>query len=310
MNNICVIGSINMDVVLKVDRMVKVGETIFAKDLKNISGGKGANQAIACARMNSKVSMISKVGVDGNGQILVDKLKENNINTEYIFKDKEVSTGMALITVDNEGNNSIIVASGANMTITEDEINKANEVIKNSDIVISQFEVPMKTILEGFKLAKKHNKLTILNPAPAKEINKELLKYTDIIIPNETEAYELTGVEVTDLNSAKEASKLLLEDGIKCVIITLGSKGAAVITKENADLVQAFKVNAVDTTAAGDSFIGGFASKLDVDNITFENIKKSIKFGNMVSSITVQREGAEPSIPYLKEVQNLYGEEI
>ncbi|KGN02034.1 ribokinase [Clostridium novyi A str. 4570] len=310
MNNICVIGSINMDVVLKVDRMVKVGETIFAKDLKNISGGKGANQAIACARMNSKVSMISKVGVDGNGQILVDKLKENNINTEYIFKDKEVSTGMALITVDNEGNNSIIVASGANMTITEDEINKANEVIKNSDIVISQFEVPMKTILEGFKLAKKHNKLTILNPAPAKEINKELLKYTDIIIPNETEAYELTGVEVTDLNSAKEASKVLLEDGIKCVIITLGSKGAAVITKENADLVQAFKVNAVDTTAAGDSFIGGFASKLDVDNITFENIKKSIKFGNMVSSITVQREGAEPSIPYLKEVQNLYGEEL
>ena len=310
MNNICVIGSINMDVVLKVDRMVKVGETIFAKDLKNISGGKGANQAIACARMNSKVSMISKVGVDGNGQILVDKLKENNINTEYIFKDKEISTGMALITVDNEGNNSIIVASGANMTITEDEINKANEVIRNSDIVISQFEVPMKTILEGFKLAKKHNKLTILNPAPAKEINKELLKYTDIIIPNETEAYELTGVEVTDLNSAKEASKLLLEDGIKCVIITLGSKGAAVITKENADLVQAFKVNAVDTTAAGDSFIGGFASKLNVNNITFENIKKSIKFGNMVSSITVQREGAEPSIPYLKEVQNLYGEEL
>lgn len=310
MNNICVIGSINMDVVLKVDRMVKVGESIFAKDLKNISGGKGANQAIACSRMNSKVSMVSKVGVDGNGQILVDKLKENNINTEYIFKDKEISTGMALITVDNEGNNSIIVASGANMTITEDEINKANEVIKNSDIVISQFEVPMKTILEGFKLAKKHNKLTILNPAPAKEINKELLKYTDIIIPNETEAYELTGVEVTDLNSAKEASKVLLEDGIKCVIITLGSKGAAVITKENADLVQAFKVNAVDTTAAGDSFIGGFASKLDVDNITFENIKKSIKFGNMVSSITVQREGAEPSIPYLKEVQNLYGEEL
>lgn len=310
MNNICVIGSINMDVVLKVDRMVKVGETIFAKDLKNISGGKGANQAIACARMNSKVSMISKVGIDGNGQILVNKLKENNINTEYIFKDKESSTGMALITVDNEGNNSIIVASGANMTITEDEINKANEVIKNSDIVISQFEVPMKTILEGFKLAKKYNKLTILNPAPAKEINKELLKYTDIIIPNETEAYELTGVEVTDLNSAKEASKVLLEDGIKCVIITLGSKGAAVITKENADLVQAFKVNAVDTTAAGDSFIGGFASKLDVNNITFENIKKSIKFGNMVSSITVQREGAEPSIPYLKEVQNLYGEEL
>ncbi len=196
------------------------------------------------------------------------------------------------------------------MTIEEEEINKANEAIKNSDIVISQFEVPMKTILKGFKLAKQYNKLTILNPAPAKKIHKELLKYTDIIIPNETEAYELTGVEVTDLNSAKEASKILMEDGIKCVIITLGSKGAAVITKENAEVIQAFKVNAVDTTAAGDSFIGGFASKLDINNITFENIKKSIKFGNMVSSITVQREGAEPSIPYLREVQKLYGEEL
>ncbi|KGM94593.1 ribokinase [Clostridium novyi A str. 4552] len=310
MNSICVIGSINMDVVLKIDRMAKVGETIFAKDLKNISGGKGANQAIACSRMNSKVSMISKVGLDGNGQILVNKLKENNINTNYIFKDSEVSTGMALITVDDEGNNSIIVASGANMTITEEEINEASEVIRNSDIVISQFEVPVKTILEGFKLAKKYNKLTILNPAPAKEIDKELLKYTDIIIPNETEAFELTGVQVTDLNSAKEASRVLIEDGIKYVIITLGSKGAAVITKENSDLVQAFKVDAVDTTAAGDSFIGGFASHLDINNMTFDNIKKSIKFGNMVSSITVQREGAEPSIPNLKEVKEVYEEEV
>ncbi|KEI01080.1 ribokinase [Clostridium botulinum] len=310
MNNICVIGSINMDVVLKVNRMAKVGETIFANDLKNIPGGKGSNQAIACSRMNANVSMIGKVGMDGNGDILVSKLKENNINTEYIFKDYKVSTGTAIITVDNEANNSIIVASGSNMTIAEEEINEASNIIKNSDIVIAQFEVPMKTILKGFEIAKGNNKITILNPAPAKKIDRELLKYTDIIIPNETEAFELTGLEVTDLDSAKKAANILMKEGIKCVIITLGCKGAAVITKEHSDIVPAYKVNAIDTTAAGDSFIGGFASKIDINNMSFENLKKSIKFGNMVSSIAVQREGAEPSIPYLEDVKKIYGEEL
>src|SRR3712207_2278737 len=196
------------------------------------------------------------------------------------------------------------------MTITEEEINRTYNIIKNSDIVISQFEVPMRIILKGFKIAKENNRITILNPAPAKEINRELLKYTDIIIPNETEAFELTGIEVTDLDSAKKAAYVLMKEGIKCVIITLGSKGAAVITKEHSDIIPAFKVNAIDTTAAGDSFIGGFASKIDINNMSFENIKKSIKFGNMVSSIAVQREGAEPSIPYLEDIKNIYGEEL
>ncbi|WMJ79085.1 ribokinase [Clostridium sp. MB40-C1] len=309
MNNICVLGSINMDVVLKVKRMPKVGETIFATDIKNIPGGKGANQAVACSRLGANVYMISKSGKDGNGEILVKELVKDNINVDFVFMEEKLLTGTAIITVDREANNSIIVASGANMSIEKSEINKAKEAIEKSDIIISQFETPVEATIEAFKIAKENNKTTILNPAPAKEIDKGLLKYTDIIIPNETEAFEITGVEVKNLEDAEKASKVLFEEGVKCVIITLGSKGAAVITKEDSEIVPAFKVEALDTTAAGDSFIGAFASKLNVENLSFDNIKSSVKFGNKVSSIAVQREGAQPSIPYLREIKEIYGEE-
>ncbi|QGU95630.1 ribokinase [Clostridium bovifaecis] len=309
MNDICVIGSINMDVVLKVKRMVKVGETMFASSLSNIPGGKGANQAVACSRMGAKVYMISKVGLDGNGEVLTKELVKDNINIDYIFKDNNEATGTAIITVDEDANNSIIVASGSNMTISKEEISSASKVIEKSDVVISQFEVPMEAIIEGFKIAKKNNSITILNPAPAKEVPDELLKYTDIVIPNETEAFELTGIEVSDLETAKIAGGKVLEKGVKYAIITLGSRGAALISKDNAEIVPAFKVKAIDTTAAGDSFIGGFASKLTIDNMSFENVKNAVMFGNKVSSITVQREGAQPSIPNLEEVKKVYGEE-
>ncbi|MCY6959157.1 ribokinase [Clostridium brassicae] len=309
MNNICVLGSINMDVVLKVNRMPKVGETIFSTDIKNIPGGKGANQAVACSRLGANVYMISKVGMDGNGQVLVKELLKDNINVDFVFREEKFLTGMAMITVDKEANNSIIVASGANMYIEKSEINKAREAIEKSDIVIAQFETPVEATIQAFKIAKESNKTTILNPAPAKKIDKELLKYTDIIIPNETEAFEITGVEVKDLEDAEKASRVLFKEGVKCVIITLGSKGAAVITKEDSEMVSAFKVEALDTTAAGDSFIGAFASNLSVENLNFDNIRLSVKFGNKVSSIAVQREGAQPSIPYLREIKEIYVEE-
>lgn len=309
MNNICVIGSINIDVVLKVERMVKIGQTIFANSLKNIPGGKGANQAVASSRMNEKVYMIGKVGKDGNGEVLINELIKNRINIDYILKDEKEPTGTAIINVDEEGNNSIIVASGANMTITKEEIRMASEAIKKSDIVVSQFEIPVEAIIEGFKIAKENHKTTILNPAPAKVLDNEMLKYTDIIIPNETEAYEITGIEVKDLESAKIAGNVLIDKGVKYVIITLGNKGAAIISKEGSEIVPAFKVKATDTTAAGDSFIGGFASKLLNNNMSCENVKQAVIFGNKVSSITVQREGAQPSIPSLEEVYKVYGEE-
>jgi ribokinase len=309
MSKTCILGSLNMDIVLKVENMAKVGETIFAKSLTTIPGGKGANQAVASKRMGSEVYMIGKVGLDSNGDFLVNQLACDGINTEYVFKDNMETTGTAIINVNSEGNNSIVVVAGANMNINIEEIKQSYSVIKDCDVIIAQFETPSEMTIEAFNYAKSKGIITILNPAPAKKVDENLLKYTDIIIPNETEAYELTGILVEDLESAKKAAADFIKMGVNYVIITLGSKGAALITKDKAELIPAIKVNAIDTTAAGDSFIGAVSSKLVPKELNYENLKKAIAFGNKVSSIVVQRAGAQPSIPTMKEVIDIYGED-
>ena len=310
MNKICVLGSMNMDLVLKVKDMPKVGETILSKSFQKIAGGKGANQAVAAKRSGAEVFMISKIGKDENGRELRDKLVEDNIDVKYVFEDRIEPTGMALIMVNDNGNNSIIVNAGSNMTLTKEEIHSAESLIKESDIIISQFETPEDITIEAFKMAKENGKVTILNPAPAKKIKDELLNYTDIIVPNETEAELLTGIEIKDIEDAKKAGEIFLGKGVKFTIITLGEKGAALIGKDFCEIVPAYRVNAIDTTAAGDSFIGGLSSKLDTKNLEKETLISSIRFGNKVSSIAVQRKGAQTSIPYLKEVLEIYkGEE-
>lgn len=229
MNKICVLGSMNMDLVLKVKDIPQVGETILSKSFEKISGGKGANQAVAAKRSGSEVTMISKIGKDDNGLILKNKLKEDNIDVSFIYEDEKEATGMAIIMVNENGNNSIIVVPGSNMTINEGEIDKSEKALKESDILISQFETPEEITLKAFKKAKEFGKVTILNPAPAKKIDEELLKVTDIIVPNETEAEVLTGIKVENLEDAKKAAEVFLNKGVKFVIITLGSRGAAVI---------------------------------------------------------------------------------
>ena len=309
MNKVCVLGSMNMDLVVKVNDIPRVGETILSKSFEKIAGGKGANQAVAAKRCGAEVSIIAKIGKDENGQILKDKLKEDNIDVKYVFEDKNESTGMAFIMVNENGNNSIIVVAGSNMTINKEDIEASLEKIEESDILIAQFETSEEMTLEAFKKAKEFGKVTILNPAPAKKINEELLKVTDIIVPNETEAEVLTGITVETLEDANKAGKVFLEKGVKFVVITLGDKGAAVIGKDFCKLVPSYKVNAIDTTAAGDSFIGGLSSKLDFRNINKETLIGAVNFGNKVSSISVQRKGAQPSIPYLKEIEEIYGED-
>lgn len=308
-NKICVLGSINIDLVIRVKDMPKEGETILSKGFEKISGGKGANQAVAAVRSGNQVSMIGRIGKDSDGRYLKNLLMKESINTNFIIEDDKESTGMAMITVNDNGNNSIVVISGANMGINDDDIDNARELIEEADIIISQFETTESATIKAFKLAKELGKITILNPAPAKKINPELLKYVDIIVPNETEAELLTGVKVENIDDAKKAAKIFSESGIRFIIITLGSRGAVVIEGEKAEIVDAFKVNAVDTTAAGDSFIGGLSSKLKIDELNFENIIEAVRFGNKVSSITVQRKGAQPSIATLKEVTDIYGEE-
>lgn len=309
MNKICILGSINMDMVVSVDKMPLVGETIFSDNFKLAHGGKGANQAVASQRLGSEVYMISKVGKDAYGLQILNSLEKENINVDNIFKDDVDPTGTAIITVNNEGNNSIIVVAGANMTLNLDEINRCKNVITSSDIIVAQFETPIEVTMEAFKFAKENGVITILNPAPAKEIPNELLKYTDIIVPNETEATTLTGVYVKDLESAKQAANIFLNNSVKYVIITLGDKGAAVISKEDGVLIPEYKVNAIDSTAAGDSFIGAISTKLKKTDLNITSLVEAVKFGNKVSAIAVQREGAQPSIPFLKEINDIYGEE-
>ena len=309
MNRVCVLGSMNMDLVVKVNDIPRVGETILSKSFEKIAGGKGANQAVAAKRCGAEVAMIAKIGKDENGEILKDKLKEDNIDVKYVFEDKNESTGMAFIMVNENGNNSIIVVAGSNMTINKEEIEVSLEKIKESDILIAKFETSEEITLEAFKKAKEFGKVTILNPAPAKKINEELLRVTDIIVPNETEVEVLTGITIEILEDANKAGQVFLEKGVKFVVITLGDKGAAVIGKDFCKLVPSYKVNAIDTTAAGDSFIGGLSSKLDFRNINKETLIGAVNFGNKVSSISVQRKGAQPSIPYLKEIEEIYGED-
>lgn len=292
-----------MDMVIKVKSMPKEGETILADGIKKISGGKGANQAIAAARMGSKVYIIGRVGKDENGHNLINKMVEDGVNVNNVLIDDKEATGTAIITVNDNGNNSIIVISGANMSISSEQVMKAEEVIKRSDICAAQLETQVNSLKLVFKLAKKYGRFTILNPSPAKKLDEELIENTDIMVPNETEMLSLSGVQVYDLKSAEKASEKFIRRGMKAVIITLGEKGAVIVTKYKSELIPAYKVKAIDTTAAGDSFLGTLVSKIDTKNVTFENLKQAVIFGNKVSSIVVQRRGAQPSIPKLSDLR-------
>ncbi|MBP1744221.1 MAG: ribokinase [Firmicutes bacterium] len=309
MENICVLGSINMDLVVKVNRMVNVGETILSEDFYKNSGGKGANQSVAASRLGAKVHMIGKTGNDDNGDILLKKLVKDNVDIEFIGTDDINPTGMAIIMVDKEANNSIVVIPGANMNIDCSDVQKARDVIIKSRLIIAQFETPVEATIEAFKIARENNVTTILNPAPARGIPDELLALTDIIIPNETEAYELTKIKVENEDSIREAAGKFLEHGVKYVIITLGERGAALVSKQDFEVVKALKVKALDTTAAGDSFIGALASRLcSFEKIGFEKIREAVVFANKVSSMVVQKAGAQESLPSLNEVVEEFGE--
>lgn len=292
-----------MDIVLKVDRMVKVGETILSKGFNKNPGGKGANQAVASSRLGLYVHLIGKVGKDENGDILLSELARDNIDLEFVNKDIKDPTGIAIITVDDLANNSIIVIPGANMNIEYSDVKRAETIIKMSKIIIAQFETPIEATIDAFKIARKNGVITILNPAPARKIPTELLALTDIIVPNETEVYELTKVKIKSEDSIRLAAKKFLENDVKYVIITLGERGAALVSNEGYELLKAIKVNAIDTTAAGDSFIGALAYMLcRHKKIEFELVKEAIIFANKVSSIVVQKSGAQASLPRLEEI--------
>lgn len=301
MNKVTVVGSINLDTNLRVKRMVKPGETIHAKEHYSAGGGKGANQAVAAARAGAQTTFIGAVGNDAPGKQMLELLKNEGINLTGIATLANESTGQAFITVDDEGENAITIYAGANFGFGPAEIEAQSDLITGSDFVIAQFETPIPATTKAFEIAQAAGVKTILNPAPGEDqISADLLKVTDMITPNETEAETITGIRVVDEASAKKAADRLHEMGVAVVIITIGAKGAFYDYEGTSELVPAFKVKAVDTTAAGDTFIGAMSSVLKPD---FTNLKDAILFGNKASSMTVQHYGAQPSIPYKKEIQ-------
>ncbi|MDT2828612.1 ribokinase [Enterococcus viikkiensis] len=300
MNTITVIGSINLDRTIRVKQMPKPGETMHTKEIFSAGGGKGANQAVAAKRAEANTNFIGAVGNDEAGEMMLALLKEEGIVVTGVETLEKQATGQAYIIVDDQGENSIMIHSGANNAFTPKQVEEYKELIKASDFVIAQFESTLESTIEAFKIAREAGLKTILNPAPALEkVPTELLEVTDMIIPNETETEILTGIKVTDEASLKAAADQLHQLGIEAVIITIGSKGAFYDVAGHSGIIPAFKVHAVDTTAAGDTFIGAMSSVLKKD---FSNLDEAITFGNQASSLTVQRFGAQPSIPYKNEL--------
>ena len=302
MKNICVIGSLNMDLVVNVDKMPKPGQTIIGSNFKEVPGGKGANQAVAMARLNGNVSMIGKVGEDGFGQTLINSLKNDKVDTTYI-KTTKGATGVALITVDNNAQNSIVVSPGANFEVKEEDIDNNIEAIKNSDIVVLQLETPLNTIKYALKKSKELNKYTILNPAPALKLDDEIIKNVDLLTPNETELEIISGVSIETEEDIQKAAQIMIEKGIKELVVTLGSKGSLYINKEKSIFKKAYKVEAVDTTAAGDSYTAALAVALSKD----KNIEEAMDFASKVGALSVLKEGAQSSLPTLEDVENFRG---
>ena len=299
MSDISVLGIFVADISFSGSKIPAVGETILGNKYNVGPGGKGCNQAVAIARLGAKVNFISKIGKDSYGELALETLKKNNINTESVIQDEKLQTGVAGILVDkNSGKNAINVIVGAPSTLKINEINKHINIIKSSKIFLTQLEVPKDVTLHCLKTAKENGCLTILNPAPASEITKEFYSNIDYFTPNETEAEFYTGIKITNEKEAKQASDKLINLGIKKVIITLGEKGLFYSDGNEEIYLTANSVKAIDTTGAGDAFNGGLAFGLSKE----KPIKECLEFANKVAGLSTTKLGAGDAMPFLKEI--------
>ncbi|MCG3158103.1 MAG: Bifunctional ribokinase/ribose-5-phosphate isomerase A [bacterium] len=298
-NGILVVGSANMDMVVVTKRPPQPGETVFGNQFAMFPGGKGANQAVCCAKLGGRVHFIGKMGNDVFRAKLLQSMKNDGVRLQHLLVDPVAPTGIALITVDARGQNEIVVVSGSNMKLTPADLDNKRFVFAKSKIVLLQLEIPIATVTQSARLAKAHGVTVILNPAPARKLPKSLLQMVDYLTPNETETEILTGMPVKNVASAQKAAKRLLNLGVKNVIITLGAKGCLLVNAESAKIFPARKVKAVDTTAAGDAFNGALAFWLAKGGSTNE----AIRFANAVAAFSVTKMGAQSSMPTMKELQ-------
>ena len=299
MKKALVIGSLNMDMTVKVEKLPKLGETIFGNEFYESCGGKGANQAVAVAKLGMKTEMIGMVGKDIQGEKLIQNLVDNGVKADNVIKSDEL-TGRAIITVDKNGDNNIIVIAGSNFKITEKDILNKIDAIAENDIVILQNEIPLSVVEFCLLKAKELGKITVFNPAPATKLNDRIFHNTDYLILNETEMEEIFEIKIFNEGYTEKMLCKKEENGIKNIILTLGEKGCVYFDKNNdVNKYEAYKVKAIDTTAAGDSFIGAFAMKI----CDYGDTEKAIKYATAVSAIVVTRQGAQSSIPTKDEIE-------
>ena len=295
---VIVVGSLNMDLVVRAPKIPRPGETVLGSDFKQVPGGKGANQADAASKLGAETAMLGAVGKDSMGDQLIQALKKDGVNVEMVLKKENLPTGVAAIVVEDSGNNAITVAPGANSALTPDDLSGMEKVFEKAKVMLVQLETPIDTVKASLRVARKNNVTTILNPAPATELDDEIFSLVDILTPNETELELLSGMETDSIEKVEAAGKHLLKKGVSKLIVTLGSQGSIHIEKDFVRLHPAYSVKAVDTTAAGDSFNAALAVSLAKG----EPMENAITFATKVGAMTVTKHGAQTSLPLMGEV--------
>ncbi len=293
MAKVVVVGSSNTDMVVRVPRIPAPGETVLGGEFVIAAGGKGANQAVAAARLGAQVTFVARVGQDVFGERALAGFRQEGINTQYIIVDPEAASGVALIFVDAKGENSIAVASGANARLTPQDIQRAKEAIEAADVLLLQLETPLETVQQAAGIAQRAGVRVVLNPAPARPLPADVLALVDVLTPNEGEAHLLASSQTaqpTTLTNAEAAARCLIEQGVQVVVVTLGARGALIVTPDFQQLVPGFTVDVVDTTAAGDAFNGGLA------------VAEAVRFANACGALAATKLGAQPSLPTAEEV--------
>lgn len=297
MSDIVVLGSLNMDLSIRVPRIPLPGETISGENLITNAGGKGANQAAACANLGCQVTMIGAVGQDDFGRRMKEGLSRRGVNVAFVKEESATPSGTAMIMVDATGENVIVLSAGANSRVEIDET--IEELIREAKILLVQLEIPTGVVFKAISIARDAGVPVLLNPAPAIALPQEIYPKIDYLVPNEVEASILSGVDVIDIASAEKAAGILLDKGVKTVIITLGADGAFLATGNTRHAIPAMKIEAVDTTGAGDAFIGGFASAV----VEGKELETALKFASAAGALAATRVGAQSSLPNRQELE-------
>ena len=293
-----------MDLIVCSPRIPQPGETIIGSGFRSVPGGKGANQAVAAARLGAQVSLVGRVGQDAFASSLLENLAADDVDHAFVIQDQEAATGVALIVVDGAGQNSIVVASGANMRLSPSDVQAAEAVITGADALLLQLESPLETVIRAAELARAYQVQVILNPAPARPLPAELLALVDVLIPNESETALLTGMPVGCQAEAEAAAGALRKLGVGTVILTLGERGALLAREKGAHLFPAFDVTPVDTTAAGDAFVAGFAVALAEG----KPLAEAVPWGNAAGALATTKLGAQSSLPTRRALETFLAE--